>query len=118
MRRTLVAPLPAAAALTLGACGASDGGRERSAASATADADTRVQVVDLAFTPETTEIAVGDAVAWVWDRARTEHDVAFDDGPASRIQRSGSWQRTFDKAGTYDYVCTLHANMKGRVVVR
>jgi plastocyanin len=118
MHRRLVASLLAAAGLTLAACGASGDGVERVERPATADADVTVQVVDLAFAPDTTEIRAGQTVAWVWGKARVEHDVSFEDAPASPIQRSGSWQRTFERPGTFDYVCTLHATMKGRVVVR
>jgi plastocyanin len=118
MRQRFLAPLLAAGGLVLAACGASGGSLERVERPATAEADASVEVVDLAFSPEATEIKAGDTVAWRWDRARIEHDVSFKDAPASPIQRSGSWQRTFDTPGTYDYVCTLHANMKGRVVVR
>lgn len=117
MHRRPVALLLAAAGLAMASCGASGGGIARVERPATAEADATVQVVDLAFSPDATQIRAGDTVAWVWERARIEHDVSFADAPASPIQRTGSWQRTFDKPGTYDYVCTLHANMKGRVIV-
>jgi plastocyanin len=45
------------------------------------------------------------------------HDVAFDDGPASLKLRTGTWGRTFEEPGTYDYLCTLHPNMTGTVTV-
>ncbi len=55
-------------------------------------------------------------MTWVWD-GRVQHDVVFDDGSSSARQRNGTWQRAFDRPGTYNYVCTLHPNMTGRVVV-
>lgn len=116
-RRPVALLLAATAGLALAACGVSGGGVDRVERPVTAEADATVQVVDLAFSPDDTQIRAGDTVAWVWERARIEHDVSFKDAPASPIQRTGSWQRTFDKPGTYDYVCTLHANMKGRVIV-
>ena len=118
MHRRLVARMLAATGLALAACGPSGGGVERVERPATAEADVTVEVIDLAFSPETTEIRAGDTVAWKWDRARIEHDVSFKGAPASPIQRSGSWQRTFDTPGSYEYVCTLHANMTGRVIVK
>ena len=108
--------LLALAALAVAGCGAGDD-RPRTAAPATGDADVTVVVGNMAFSPTTVEITAGDSVAWVW-KDDTEHDVAFADGPASRTQRSGTWQRTFDRPGRFDYVCTLHPRMRGTVVVR
>ncbi len=106
----------ALASLAVAGCGAGDA-RPRTAAPATGDADVTVVVGNMVFSPATVEITAGDAVAWVW-KDDTVHDVAFDDGPASPKQRSGTWQRTFDRPGRFDYVCTLHPNMRGTVVVR
>lgn len=46
------------------------------------------------------------------------HDAAFDDGPASPKLKRGTWERTFEQPGTYHYICTLHPNMTGTVIVR
>lgn len=102
--------------VALVACGGDDG-RPRTAAPATGDADATVTITGMSFSPETVEILAGGTVSWTWDDD-TRHDVAFDDGPASPVQRAGTWQRTFDRAGTYHYVCTLHSGMTGTVVVR
>ncbi len=102
--------------VVLAACGAG-GGRQRAAAPSTGDADATVAVADMAFSPKTLDIAAGDTVAWLWEEA-IPHDVAFDDGPTSPKQASGTWQRAFDRPGSFDYVCTLHPGMRGTVVVR
>ena len=119
MKRMLFAAVVVLATMALPACGGSDGARTRVEAPATGDADATVRVVDVSFSPDTTTIRTGGTVAWVWDKARLDHDVVFDDdGPASPLQRAGTWQRTFDRAGTYEYVCTLHPNMTGQIIVR
>ena len=114
LRLCLVA-LAVTVTLALAACGSD--GPERTAAPSTGDADATVAVGDMSFSPETLEIAAGDTVAWRWDDA-VPHDVAFKGGPASPKQASGTWQRAFDQAGSFDYVCTLHPGMRGTVVVR
>jgi plastocyanin len=63
----------------------------------------------------------GGAVTWRWAGHR-RHDVYFTSGshrPARcKSRRRGSCSRRFPKRGTYSYICTLHAGMRGRVVVR
>ena len=116
-RRLRVITLVVVIAAVLAACGTSDDDLQRTAAPATGTAAATVVIDDMAFSPETVEISAGDTLAWVWRDSAT-HDVAFDDGVASPKQTSGSRQRTFTQPGTYDYVCTLHPNMRGTVVVR
>ncbi len=100
----------------LAGCG-SDDDRQRIAVPATGIAAATVAIDDMAYSPRTVEVAAGETVAWSWKDDST-HDVAFDDGPASPKQKSGTWQRTFDQPGAYPYICTLHPAMKGTVVVR
>ena len=107
--------LAAVIPVSLAACGADD--RQRTDAPATGDAAFTATIDNGEFLPEKVEVATGQAVAWVW-KDDTVHDVAFDDGSASPKQKSGTWQRTFDRPGSFDYVCTLHPNMRGTVVVR
>ena len=83
---------------------------------ALAEADVVVVVEDNEFDPEEIDVSVGDTVGWSW-QGDNNHDVAFDDGPASHLQRNGTWTRTFDDPGTYAFVCTLHSSMTGTVTV-
>jgi plastocyanin len=73
-----------------------------------------------AFSPVCVELAPGGAVTWTFG---TElHNVQFS-GPQPTggnigNTSSASASRTFPNAGNYEYACTLHAGMTGRVVVR
>jgi plastocyanin len=75
-----------------------------------------VTIADMRFTPDHVTIVAGDTVTWVWDDGSTPHDVSGD-GFASDVQSEGSFTHTFDDAGSYPYVCTLHSGMKGTVTV-
>ena len=44
------------------------------------------------------------------------HNVVGDDFD-SGIQESGTFAHRFKSSGTYDYRCTVHSGMTGRVVV-
>jgi plastocyanin len=78
---------------------------------------TTIRLVESVFDPPVSQVATGTTVTFLWDDGANEHDVVFDDGPASELLRTGSYQRTFTDAGTYDYTCTLHPFMDGRIVV-
>lgn len=65
-------------------------------------------------------VAEGDTVTFTW--LGGFHDVSFDDGVSSGAPvgvDGTTFSRTFDTAGTYRYVCTVHAStgMVGTVVV-
>lgn len=104
------------AVLVVGACDVADhDGRAAEPASAAADAT--VAIAEMSFSPAVINVRAGDSVAWVWDDGRVGHDVVFAGWSASRRQQSGTWELTFERPGTYQYVCSLHPNMTGRVVV-
>ncbi len=99
----------------LGAC--NEDHRTRTAAPASGRAAVTVNLKDLSFLPSTTRIGLGQTVAWDWVEGTVFHDVAFDDGATSPRQTSGTWERSFVDAGSYDYICTLHPQMTGKVIV-
>jgi amicyanin len=77
-----------------------------------------VAIADFAFAPTTLTIAVGDTVTWTNEDA-VEHTAtstagAFDSG---LLAQGESFSFTFTTAGTYDYLCTPHPTMTGRIVV-
>lgn len=93
------------------ACGGGDDGGE---SAGPAEPGT-VAVVDNKFEPEEIEVAPGDTVTWVWEGA-VNHNVKGE-GFESPVQKDGTYEREFSSAGEYEYICTLHPGMKGKVVV-
>lgn len=91
----------------------------------------RVTVNDFFFAPTTVTIGKGGAVKWVWSAANTNpHTVHLKSGPKG-LEKRGSYstrtsavsearfRKTFDTAGTYRYICTIHpTQMKMTVVVK
>jgi plastocyanin len=73
--------------------------------------------VDLnGFSPNAIQIPAGTTVTWTFDDG-IEHNVVGDDGLASPELRHGTYAHTFTTPGTYDYHCSLHPIMQGRVIV-
>ena len=70
------------------------------------------------YDPYELTVKVGTTVTWVNDdetsHTATAIDGSFDSG---YLEKGESWSYTFDTAGEYDYLCTPHPWMKGRVIV-
>jgi plastocyanin len=71
------------------------------------------------FDPSSVDIKSGGSVTWTFE---SNHNVTFDSGNPATVQNigtmsSGSDSRTFHTAGTYNYHCTIHSGMTGKVVV-
>ena len=86
-----------------------------------ADKALTIRVANMAYSPASLTIAVGQTVTWVFDDRGTPHDVVGL-GDAKSVLRSpllqtGTWQFTFTEPGTYNYTCSLHPDMLGAVVV-
>jgi plastocyanin len=113
MRAVLRLLLPLVAAAVLAAC--SQGG-DGGAAAATPVRTGEVVAKDLRFDPATVEVPAGTNVTWRFEDGNVPHNVKGD-GFESKNQSSGTFQHRFDTPGTYDYRCTLHQGMDGRVVV-
>jgi plastocyanin len=90
-------------------------GTDLSAATPVTDV-TEVVVKDMKFSPAVIEVPAGTTVTWRFQDSDTPHDVKGD-GFQSEVMREGTFTHTFSTPGTYDYRCTLHGQMKGRVIV-
>ena len=80
-----------------------------------------VSVKDNVFVSKSITVSRGTAVKWVW-RGKHLHNVTVVKGPVkfhSGTKKTGTFTRTFSKAGTYKLLCTVHApDMKMTVTVR
>jgi len=79
----------------------------------------KVSIANFAFAPTEITIAAGESVTWTNDDG-APHGLEFDDNaPGTDLLLPGaSFTRRFDRPGTYDYNCSVHPYMTGRVVVR
>ena len=98
------------------ACG---GGGAATSAPAAPAGGAAVGIRDFAFNPAALTTKVGTEVTWA-NTDGAPHSVKWDDGtPTSPNLTAGGtpYKRTFAAAGTFTYVCGIHSNMKGSVVV-
>jgi YVTN family beta-propeller protein len=89
------------------------------AAKAAAAGGGAVSIANFAFVPSPITIPVGASVTWSNDDG-APHALAFADGAqASDLLLPGQrFTRSYAEAGTFDYVCSVHPYMTGKVTVR
>jgi plastocyanin len=86
-----------------------------------AGATRTVTLKDISFSPRSLTISRGTTVAFTFRDGSTTHDVTSTAGRRFKTipgRSAGSVRRTFRRAGTYRYECTLHPGMTGRITVR
>ena len=79
----------------------------------------KVSIVNFAFTPGEITIAPGESVTWTNDDG-APHGLEYHDGAKGTdlLLPGASFSRRFERPGTYDYNCSVHPYMTGRVIVR
>jgi plastocyanin len=78
-----------------------------------------VSMEDIAFQPAEVTVSAGDTVTWT-NNDSAGHDVtadSFSSGEPGAMANGDTFEHTFEEAGTFDYVCTVHPGMEGTVVV-
>ncbi len=78
-----------------------------------------VVMENIAFSPSTITISVGDTVTWRNDDD-VAHTVTSDTGDelnSGNLSPGETYQNVFNQAGDYPYHCTIHPVMTGTVIV-
>lgn len=82
----------------------------------TAPKTINVSIKNFAFNPPTITINPGDTVTWT-NEDSVAHTATGDDFDTGHLEKGQSGSYTFQSAGTFDYICTIHPSMKGQVIV-
>jgi plastocyanin len=78
-----------------------------------------VEIKNFAYKPATITVSKGTTIVWT-QRDSTSHTVTiaygagFDSGTLSPGQ---TFNYTFNEIGTFNYGCSIHTNMSGKVIV-
>src|SRR5262245_26582191 len=84
-----------------------------------------IHMQSAAFSPANVTIQSGSSVTWVNDTA-TPHNITPNNPAQAGVwaaqnipaQVGASFTNRFTTAGTFDYHCTIHAGMTGRIIVQ
>ncbi len=77
-----------------------------------------LDIVDFAFDPTSVEIPAGTTVLWT-NAGVAPHTVSAKDGSfgSEMLAAGASFEQTFTTPGSYAYLCQVHPEMTGTVVV-
>ena len=128
MPATVLACLALAAGGALSACGddepAGDAGPATTttapASGAAASGEVKVTMKDIKFVPEQISAKVGQKIVWENTDGQIPHTVTAREGAdfdSGTMQAGATFSYTPTKAGTIDYVCTIHPGQDGKLIV-
>jgi plastocyanin len=105
---------PAAPATTSGG-----GASTSSSGTSSSGGGVAVAMKNIAFAPATVRVKVGQKITWTNDDS-VPHNVTSQSGEkiaSDTFGKGGTFSFTPTKAGTINYVCTIHPGMDGTIVV-
>lgn len=79
-----------------------------------------VDIADFAYDPDPVTVPVGGTVVWTNQDPVPHTATALEDRDVlqtGRLNQGEGFDQTFDAAGTYEYFCEYHADMRGTIVV-
>ena len=75
-----------------------------------------VAIKDFKYAPAEIKVAKGTTITWM-QQDSAPHTVTGDEFDSGTLSKGKTYSRTFDEVGTYEYICTIHPSMKGKVIV-
>jgi len=114
------AAAPAAAAPQVAEAAPAAAAAPAASSGSSTTAATSVDIMNFAYSPANLTISVGDTVVWT-NHDTAPHNVVISDGPVKftspTLNQGDTFTYTFTVAGTYDYYCSIHPDMKASVTV-
>ncbi len=115
MRRRYLIAVSAVMAVVVVACS----GESTTTTEGTGVEEERIEMAELAFTPDTLTVASGATVVWANADETLSHTSTSDDDlwSSGNLAVGDEFSHTFDEAGTFAYFCEIHPTMRGTIVV-
>lgn len=83
----------------------------------TPQGSSQISIKNFAFNPAELSINKGATVIWI-NKDPTTHRISGNGFQSMDLTNSRSYSFTFNNSGTYDYICSIHPGMKGKVIVK
>src|SRR5262245_26055142 len=77
----------------------------------------RITISGFAFTPSQLDVPAGETVTWVNDDGAPHAVAVTNRKPSDTVMPGSSYSAKFDNSGAFDYFCSIHPYMSGKIVV-
>lgn len=75
-----------------------------------------VSIKNFAFNPAELAVKAGDTVTWINNEA-APHQIKADAFNSEALSQGQSFSFAFTQPGTYNYICSIHPAMAGKIIV-
>ena len=81
-------------------------------------AHANVDISGFAFVPQTLSVSPGTTVTWT-NNDSSSHTIASNDNlfQSGNLAKGATFSHTFAQKGTFNYHCSIHPSMTGKVIV-
>ncbi len=118
VKRFIIIQLALILLIGLGACGTSTTTTPSGAGTGeTTQLKNTVIIEDYRFEPAEITINVGETVTWI-NKGSSQHTVTGASFDSGSLSTGAEYQWQFTEAGIFDYSCTFHTSMTGKVIVK
>ncbi|MHC1718660.1 MAG: cupredoxin family copper-binding protein [Acidaminococcaceae bacterium] len=76
-----------------------------------------VTIHEFKFNPAEITIQKGETITWINEDSVT-HTVTGTGINSGSLEKGKTFKKTFNETGTFDYICTPHPYMKGKIIVK
>ena len=83
----------------------------------TAPQNLNVTIQNFSFSPAILSVKAGDTVTWT-NQDPMQHTVTGNGFQSKPLSNGQTYSFTFNTAGTFDYHCSIHPSMTGRITVQ
>lgn len=75
-----------------------------------------VIIKNFAFSPGTLTVKQGTKVTWT-NQDSAPHKIKSDTFNSSNLNNGDAFSYTFNSKGSFDYICSIHPSMSGKIIV-
>lgn len=75
-----------------------------------------ITIQNFSFNPAALTVKQGTKVTWI-NEDSAPHKIKSDTFNSSNLNKGDKFEFVFNNKGSFDYICSIHPSMKGKIVV-